>query len=177
LIRHVLQELCGVESDSPVLSDTRGAPVPSAPIGWHVSLAHDGDIFVAAASRHPVGIDVVDDARLEQVHRVVRRAFDTDRAPRPALPSDTMSRLGLTLEAACWTAWEALGKETGLGLSTQLVRWPWETGAAEGEPSDMPILCVRRPDGTRVRLVWGRVPGASVGCAIGGLEKIDTAAE
>jgi len=78
--------------------------------GWYVSLAHDGQLAVAACATHPIGVDLAPFHRLAQLDRVVRSSIGAGLG-RP-----------LGVEAAwpasllLWTAWEALAKQRGVGV-------------------------------------------------------------
>jgi len=94
-----------------VLSDDAGRPRLVPPGEWHVSLAHDGLLAAAAVARAPIGIDLIDLRRLAQLTRVVRDRIVTERAV--GLVGDFAAHPAPLL---LWSAWEALGKQTGGGV-------------------------------------------------------------
>jgi phosphopantetheinyl transferase len=93
-----------------------------------VSLAHDEGLAVAACARAPVGIDVVYLGRASQLTRVVRSVLEEhpDRAPSIA------GVLPWPAAVVAWTAWEALGKLSGVGVLGLSLTDGLEVNVAEG---------------------------------------------
>ena len=102
----------GATPQLAVLADVDGRPRIDPASDLFISLAHDGLYAVAAASRHPVGVDVMSFDRAASARKVVETRVATGRGqsltPGSALPFDEALML--------WTAWEALGKRTGGGV-------------------------------------------------------------
>ena len=104
-------EAAGLFPVPAVLPDASGRPVVDLP-GWHVSLAHDARVAVAAVAADVVGLDVIDLSRAGDVARVVGARIASGRA-RP-LCGRGLAGLGPAM--LLWSAWEALGKRTGGGV-------------------------------------------------------------
>lgn len=109
----------GVEHPPAVLRAYDGRPrLAPATDGWFVSLAHDGELVVAAVARQPVGVDVLLATRFASAERVVSQRLATGRArPLPPHPPAPWPDAAL-----CWTAWEALGKHDGRGVLPAMQR-------------------------------------------------------
>ncbi len=104
-------EAAGLTPAPAVLSEASGRPVVDTP-GWHVSIAHDARIALAAVARRPVGVDVLDLSRGDDVARVVGARIASGRA-RPLLGAGVPA---VPSHLLLWSAWEALGKRTGGGI-------------------------------------------------------------
>jgi 4'-phosphopantetheinyl transferase EntD len=108
---HAALKAAGVSALPEVLTSAARRPSLDPPAGWFVSLAHDGGLAVAACARRSVGIDVVPFCRRQQVERVVRATLENGTGIG-LLTVDTPWPSALVL----WSAWEALGKQTGGGV-------------------------------------------------------------
>jgi 4'-phosphopantetheinyl transferase N-terminal domain len=109
---HAALRAAGVSPLPEVLTSTDRRPLLRPPCGWHLSIAHDGELAVAACARTAVGVDVVPLARQAQIERAVRSALDSRSAGM-----DSMSEIGLYGRALLlWSGWEALGKQSGEGV-------------------------------------------------------------
>jgi 4'-phosphopantetheinyl transferase EntD len=107
---HEALRAAGSPSPHRVLKDSDQRPRLAGSRGWFLSLAHDGDLAVAACDTHPIGVDVAPFLRRAQLERVVGSAIDAQLA-RP-LGGEAVWPPSLLL----WTAWEALGKQRGVGV-------------------------------------------------------------
>ncbi len=140
-------EALGLRPSLAVLSDPDGRPVLAgdAPLPACVSIAHDGDHAWAAAARQPVGIDVLVLSRVDEVARVVARRIDTGRA-RPlrgaVLP-------GLDAAMMVWTAWEALGSESGRAGACSPGRCCWTSAPNLSMKAPSPASARRGCAGSR----------------------------
>jgi 4'-phosphopantetheinyl transferase EntD len=94
-----------------ILMNSEGRPVLEPPDGRHISIAHDAGVAVAAVGDAPVGVDVIPLARQPQARRVVDEHISKARG----VPLDGHHR-PWPQALMLWTAWEALGKQSGHGV-------------------------------------------------------------
>ncbi len=92
------------EQEKKVLFDERGKPYFEDFAPYHLSLSHAGDYLVFAFAPRPVGVDC--ERETEDRPRVAHRYFSPEEKKMPF--------------ALVWTAREAVGKLTGVGLSDAL---------------------------------------------------------
>jgi len=126
---HAALAAAGVYPLPEVLTSPERRPLLVPPCGFWLSLAHDGDLAVAACSRAAVGVDVVPFARRAQIGRTVRSALEARAATMDPMIRDPRFPPALLL----WTGWEALGKQSGegvfCGMEARLHSEPDENGA------------------------------------------------
>jgi 4'-phosphopantetheinyl transferase EntD len=109
---HAALRAAGVFPLPEVLTSTDRRPLLLPPCGWHLSLAHDGELAVAACARTAVGVDIVPLARRAQIERAVRSALDSGATGTGSMAELVPYPRALLL----WSAWEALGKQSGEGV-------------------------------------------------------------
>jgi phosphopantetheinyl transferase len=113
---HAAFRAAGALPPQEVLKSLDGRPMMARSRGWYLSLAHDGDLAVAACDTLPVGVDLAPFRREAQLERVVRSAIGAELA-RP-LEGHVTWPVPLVL----WTAWEAFGKQRGVGVLGEAMR-------------------------------------------------------
>jgi hypothetical protein len=113
---HAAFRAAGVLPRQEVLQSVDGRPMLALSRGWHLSLAHDGAVAVAACDTHPLGVDLAPFCRAAQLERVVRSAIGAEFA-KP-LEGHVVWPVPLVL----WTGWEALGKQRGVGVLGNAMR-------------------------------------------------------
>ena len=126
-VREARQAFDGV-GDDDLLAAESGRPIFARASHFHASIAHDGGWVLGAVADRPIGVDLVACDRVAAVRPVVdrwRRRSAEDASPWPGI--------GPALEPLLrFSAWEALGKRVGTGITAGMVL-PIETPRREAE--------------------------------------------
>lgn len=95
--------LCGT-TEKDVSFDRNGKPYFSDFPGHHLSITHAGDLLLFAFAPFPIGVDA--ELKSEERPKLAERYFNEEEMNAPF--------------SQVWTAREAVGKLTGIGLSDAL---------------------------------------------------------
>ncbi len=119
LLRTLTAQVLGISFDQVDLAvDPLGRPVlnsglDSGEAGWFLSLAHSGEVVLAAIARTPVGVDVEELPTRPQHPRLAERVCSPEEFDRLSQLDEPARQVAFT---EIWVRKEAYGKALGVGL-------------------------------------------------------------